>query len=607
MIRILLADDDKFIRRTLCSYLESEPDIEIVATADNGKTALQLISELNPDLAFLDIEMPKIDGLTATEIIVKQYPQTKAVVLSSYDDREYVNKAIEAGAIGYLLKTITAEELSQAIRFLHKGYLQLAPGLSHKLSPISSKTIETGKNSALISPVFASSPAKLVTQTARSSNISLYNALDDFIPIFNRRTNIGGMILLGILGITVIMTNIPKSKAIVKSPALVSSAGQLYPIQTTIEGNIKDIKVTEDKLVKAGEVIATIEDSQLQSQKQQLQENRKLSKIQIDAIEAKIIDLNTQIVAENRIIDRILVTNGVDSYFDRQVDRNKDVSSQAELQKIREEIQLAKEDIDIYQKLELKGIIARSQVQKKENALKTAQAKLLKVQASSYLSHRDESRDETREQKLRERIQRQALKDSLEREKKALKDEKNTLYKQLNIYTQELQKLETNLKKAIVRAPFTGIIQKLDSTKKGQFIQPGKIIAEIVPTQAPLVVRTLISARDIDKIQIGQIAKLSVDDCQNSSQTKLEGTVSSIVPYLGKSQQQAKANKLNTESRIYEVKIQPKNSLPTSDRVLSKQFSERNKCLFQVGMKGNVEIIARQETLLNFLFNGDRK
>jgi DNA-binding NarL/FixJ family response regulator/multidrug efflux pump subunit AcrA (membrane-fusion protein) len=590
MIRILLADDDRFIRRMLCSYLESEPDIKIVATADNGKIALELISELNPDLAFLDIEMPEIDGLTATEIIVRQYPQTKAVVLSSYDDREYVNRAIEAGAIGYLLKTITAQELSQAIRFLHKGYLQLAPGLSRKLSSTSSTTIETEKNSAIISPPVPTYPAKSIGLSDRSSNISLNNALDEFIPSFNRRTNIGGLILLAILGATVILTNIPKSKVIVKSPAVISSAGQLYPIQTAIDGSIKDFRVTEEQLVTAGEIVATLDASSIETQKQQLQNNRQVSKMRLDAIEAKILDLNTKIADENKIFDRFSGSDRVTSKSDRQLEKDKDVSNRVKLQKIREEIQLAKEDLDIYKKLELQEIVTRSLVEKKETALKRAREELLKMQAAAKFDFKYESRNINNDLAIREKVQRQTVKDSLEGEKRALEEQKNTLQKQFDLYTEDLQKLEINLKQTIVRTPFAGIIQKLDMTKRGQFIQAGQIIAEIVPTKAPLVVRTLILAPDINKIQIGQTAKLSLSNCQNASQSYIEGKVSSIAPYLGKSPQQAKTD---TENRIYEVKIQPKNNLLRSDR---------NKCSFQVGMKGNVEILARPETLLNFLF-----
>jgi hemolysin D len=359
MIRILLADDDKFIRRTLCSYLELEPDIEIVATANNGKTALKLISELHRDLAFLDIEMPDLDGLTATEIIVRQYPQTKAVILSSYDDRKYVNRAIETGAIGYLLKTITAEELSQAIRFLHKGYLQLAPGLSRKLAPISSETIETETKSALTSQVTVSSLSKLITSIDLNSNIFFSNTIDEFLPSFNRRTNIGALILLAILGITVTLTNIPRSKTIVKASALVSSAGQPEPIQTAIEGNIKGIRVWENKIVKAGEVIVTIDDSQLQGQKQYLQNNRQLSLAQIDSIEAQILSLNTRIASEQKIVERISVTSEIKTNWKRSF-RDRTRSSQTQLQKIQEEINSAREDLDIYKRLELKGIIARS-------------------------------------------------------------------------------------------------------------------------------------------------------------------------------------------------------------------------------------------------------
>jgi HlyD family secretion protein len=588
MIRILLADDDKFIRRTLCSYLEAEPDIEIVATADNGKIALELIAELHPDLAFLDIEMPEIDGLTATETICQRYPQTKAVVLSSYDDREYVNKAIEAGAIGYLLKTITAEELSQAIRFLHKGYLQLAPGLSRKLSStVSPEDLETNETSAVTTKIAVPRQPKLLNQTSQSSNSFLNVALDEFLPVFNRRTNIGGLILLAILGITVILTNLPKSKVTLKAPAIISSAGKLYPLQTAIEGNIRSIEVWENQIVKAGTIITRLDDSQLQTQKQQLQNSRKFSLLQINSIDAQILNLGRQIAAENRIIERISVSSNANLNFNRSGNRDISASSQAELQEVREEIKLASQELNSYRQLQRKGLISQSQLEKKEAALKIARAKLMRSQTA--FSPSNENIDMASEQIIRERIQRQTMKNTFEREKEALKEEKNTIQKQISLYTEQLQKLEANQKKTIVRAPFAGIIQQLDVSNRGQFVQVGKIVAQIVPTQAPLVVRTLVSSQDIDKIQIGQTAKLSISACPNSSQSSLEGTVSAITPYIGKSEQQATAR---AETRTYEVKIQPKPSFIANNG---------HKCTIKVGMKGRVEIVARQETLLTFL------
>lgn len=595
MIRIVLADDDKFIRQTLCSYLESESDIEIIASADNGKTALQLIAELHPDLAFLDIEMPEIDGLTATKTICQNYPQTKPVVLSSYDDREYVNKAIQAGAIGYLLKTITAEELAQAIRFLDKGYLQLAPGLSSKLSSTASPPTQPKNTPQVANKISASDEPKLITQTR--SNVFLNVELDDYIPRFNRRTNIGGSILLLILALTATLANFPRDKIIVKAPAIISANGILHPVTSAIEKRVRTIEVSENQQVKAGEIIATLDDSQLQAQKRQLRENNQRALDRFNLINTQILDLNGQIAAEHRNIARISASSKVNLNLDRLKYRDKQVSIQAELKETTEAIKSVEEDLNRYRQLEGKGAISQLQLEQKESALKAARSKLkllgeFKHASRSQVALNPDSDNENRlkEQIVLETKQRQAIKETLEREKEALEEKKKSVREQIEFNLQELQKLEANQNKTIVRAPLSGIVQQLNLNNKQQFVKAGEIVAQIVSSQTPLVVKTFVGDRDIDRIKIGQSAKLKISACPNSDYITVEGTVSAIAPKISKSQQQANAL---VPDRAYEVTIQPdKGELPknTSD------------CRIQVGMKGRVEIIDRQETLLTFLF-----
>ncbi|MGL5881549.1 MAG: response regulator, partial [Xenococcaceae cyanobacterium] len=116
MIRIILIDDQKIIREGLKVVLKEETDIEIIATADNGKDAVKLVDELRPDVALIDMEMPGINGSIATRFITKHFSETKVLILSSHDSEEYVTKAFRAGAKGYLLKNTPATELGHAIR-----------------------------------------------------------------------------------------------------------------------------------------------------------------------------------------------------------------------------------------------------------------------------------------------------------------------------------------------------------------------------------------------------------------------------------------------------------------------------------------------------------
>lgn len=133
MIRLLLVDDQNLICQGLRAMLSLEPDLEVVGTANNGQVAIEQVAALQPDVVLMDVRMPVLDGREATRTITQQYPQVKVLVLSTFDDDQYIADAMRAGAKGYLLKDMPSEELAQAIRFVHLGYTQLAPGLMEKL------------------------------------------------------------------------------------------------------------------------------------------------------------------------------------------------------------------------------------------------------------------------------------------------------------------------------------------------------------------------------------------------------------------------------------------------------------------------------------------
>ncbi len=133
MIRILLVDDQKVIRQGLKALLESESDLQIVGLAENGKMGVSMAEQLQPDVVLVDMYMPIMDGAAATEIICQRCPDTKVLLLSSADDDKCIADALRAGAMGYLLKNASSEEVANAIRSVYKGYTQLSPGLLKKV------------------------------------------------------------------------------------------------------------------------------------------------------------------------------------------------------------------------------------------------------------------------------------------------------------------------------------------------------------------------------------------------------------------------------------------------------------------------------------------
>jgi DNA-binding NarL/FixJ family response regulator len=132
MINVLVVDDQNLTHRLIETYLEPEPEIKIVGFANDGQEAINQIAGLQPDVVLMDVEMPTMDGLSATKIIAKQFPKSKVLILTVHDNEQHLSKAMQNGAKGYLLKTTTAQELKNAINYVNQGYFQLSVELTEK-------------------------------------------------------------------------------------------------------------------------------------------------------------------------------------------------------------------------------------------------------------------------------------------------------------------------------------------------------------------------------------------------------------------------------------------------------------------------------------------
>lgn len=132
-IRVLVADDHTLVREGLCALLAGDDGIEVVAEAQDGIEALDKCREYKPDIAVLDIAMPKLNGLLAARRIRSEYPEVKVLVLSMYSEEEYVTEALRAGASGFIMKDAAASELISALKTVSKGERFLSPTVSWKL------------------------------------------------------------------------------------------------------------------------------------------------------------------------------------------------------------------------------------------------------------------------------------------------------------------------------------------------------------------------------------------------------------------------------------------------------------------------------------------
>ena len=132
-IRVVIVDDQAMVRAGFTSLLSDEPDIEVVGDAGDGEAAIELVRRLKPDVTLMDIRMPRLDGISATQRLVEAQVETKVLVLTTFDLDEYVFGALRAGASGFLLKDATAEELAAAVRVVAAGESLLTPAVTRRV------------------------------------------------------------------------------------------------------------------------------------------------------------------------------------------------------------------------------------------------------------------------------------------------------------------------------------------------------------------------------------------------------------------------------------------------------------------------------------------
>jgi len=132
-IRLMLVDDQRLMRDGMRTILELEPDLKVVAEAENGLEALEMFKTAQPDVVLMDIRMPEMDGVEATRRLVIENEQALVIILTTFDDDQYIFEGLRAGALGYLLKDVSGSELAEAIRTVHAGGALIEPSVARKM------------------------------------------------------------------------------------------------------------------------------------------------------------------------------------------------------------------------------------------------------------------------------------------------------------------------------------------------------------------------------------------------------------------------------------------------------------------------------------------
>jgi DNA-binding NarL/FixJ family response regulator len=140
-IKIIIVDDQTLMRDGLKTILDLEDDMEVIGTAENGRKGFELVRELRPNIVLMDIRMPELNGVEATRLIKEQFPDTVVLILTTFDDEEYIVEALCNGASGYMLKDMHGDKLIQAVRDGHEGNMIMQSNIAAKLASRLSKSI----------------------------------------------------------------------------------------------------------------------------------------------------------------------------------------------------------------------------------------------------------------------------------------------------------------------------------------------------------------------------------------------------------------------------------------------------------------------------------
>jgi HlyD family secretion protein len=617
-ITILLVDDQSFVRRFITKSIEQISNLKIVGTADNGQSAIEQVELLQPDVVLIDLEMPQMDGVTATEIISLRFPQCKILMISSHEDGEGLQKALRAGATGYLIKGSPPEELINAIYLAYKGYTQLSPGLLEKVLTPEVEILTNSENNGI--------ETRETKDWAESTRETI-----ETLPRISLR---GLLYLLFVLTAVIIpWVMFAKVDEIGTAKGKLEPKGKIVRLDAPVSGTVMSIEAKEGEFVKKGQSLLKLEsqlvNSELYQQQQKLNSDRERLR-QLESLKARqLISLDTQ-KQQNKAQQfekQAVIDRAKQNFLALQDTYNSQLAEkQAQIQQAQEAItaskssaqaakvvwETAKEKIPRYRDAYRQGVIAQDRLVDIEQA--AIQAKAEFDRSSSEIAQA-QSRDRE-QQNGYEKLQRQLLAEikraelELQEQQRGyqslvqsnnldfLKSEQEFKNTDTQIATVKGEIAQTNssidglqyqLQQRIIYSPINGTIFQLPIYKPGAVVQPGQTIAQIAPQNTPLIVRATISSKESGFLAVGLPVNLKFDAYPFQDYGIVSGRITWISPDSKVAASNSDSTSQAKESgEFYELEIE-----------LAQNFIQSNerRVFLLPGQTATAEIIIRQRRL----------
>jgi HlyD family type I secretion membrane fusion protein len=439
---------------------------------------------------------------------------------------------------------------------------------------------------------------------------------DEFLPPISRWLTFGGLFVLCVLGLAIPVASVSKYKVTVKGQGFVRPSGELRIVQAATEGQVMQIHVKENQVVKAGDAIAIIDDSRLQTKKSQLHTNIEQAKLQLVQINAQIQTLDNQIRAETDKANSMItsmqaaLSDRLRQYQDKKITTAAEFQeAQANLHSTEAALNAAKLKQKRYESVAealSKNQLEEAQLATKQQEQVVSAAIAKKQRAKAALNPSDAEVKIATEQIAQAKAAGESYKAALNKERQGMRKQQIEVEQQLKRDHSELKQVEIELNQTTITATADGIISQINLRNPGQTVRAGEEVLQIVPSDAKQIIKAAVASEEKSKLKIGQKVQMRVNACAYPDYGTLNGKVEAISPDAmtpstnntnGSALHPNTTPKADVPGTFYQVTIEPES------QVLGKG---KNLCPIQLGMEGRVDIISREETVLQFFLRKAR-
>ena len=641
-IRVLIVDNQHLHCQLRQISLGSEADIEVVGLAKDGETALKLGKELQPDIALVNLELPGMDGLKTIQMLCQSLLTTKLIILTSHQQKEYIERAFEVGAKGYLQKNITSQELASAIRFVERNYIKFGESLFKPTESEVSKVVNSGSSHENIlsdnidqveSKDISLSPTTLPCLPEDDWSMTTQDLLDALPHVWTR----------GLFYVLVIFTAFILPWSILfKVDETGMARGKLEPKEKTVQldapvaGTVAAIKVKEGDRVKAQQVLLELESDVIRADLQQLEEKQtgqlnRLTQLQLLHNQLSLA-LRTQeqqnqaqeLEKQAQVQQAIQHLNGLKTLYLTQkeeklaqLEQFKEAinESNAAVRLAKVSLLAARDKTSRYSKAFEDGIIPEDrlkdiQQQADENEERLAQANSQLEQSRSRLKEQQRNYDklikqtesEIQQANLRLQEQERSYQSVIhsgklallktEEQLKNLETQISDLNSEIAQTNSQIASLNYQLTQRVVKAPTSGTVFDLPISGAGAVLQPGDNIVEIAPQGSPLVLKAYMTPTESGFLRVGMPVKIKYDAYPFQDYGVQTGRVSWIAP----------------DSKITETERGQQETFELKIELEQPYIEGKNKRIaLTPGQTATAEVIIRQRRLIDFVLDPFKK